>query len=133
MTRDEFFNALWGLVKDTDVGWEENFVGDEDEGEIYVKFKNIIDPTEASYKEMMMGKVKQTLIKDVDPEGASALLCHMSTVLEQNVLHDAMDHMVEHLREVVSEQLKDDDFEEITDQVERLMCAVKLRQKLLGQ
>tara|TARA_R110000751_G_scaffold65859_1_gene134641 strand:+ start:1538 stop:1726 length:189 start_codon:yes stop_codon:yes gene_type:complete len=62
-----------------------------------------------------MGKVKQTLIKDVDPEGASALLCHMSTVLEQNVL-----------------QLKDD-FEELAEQVERLRCAVKLRQKLLGQ
>ncbi len=41
MTRDEFFNALWELVKDTDVNWEETFVGDEDEGEIYVKFKNI--------------------------------------------------------------------------------------------
>lgn len=132
MTRDEFFNALWGLVKDTDVGWEENFVGDEDEGEIYVKFKNIIDPTEASYKEMMMGKVKQTLIEDFHP-------------LEQNVLHVAMDHMVEHLREVASEMLRDavsdaatarqanDDVEEITEQIERLRCAVKLRQKLLGQ
>tara|TARA_R110001583_G_scaffold328_1_gene2946 strand:- start:21409 stop:21648 length:240 start_codon:yes stop_codon:yes gene_type:complete len=79
-----------------------------------------------------MGKVKQTLIEDFDP-------------LEQNVLHVAMDHMVEHLREVASEKLKDavsdaatarqanDDVEELAEQVERLRCAVKLRQKLLGQ
>ena len=41
MTRDELFNALWELVKDTEIEWEENFVGDEDEGEIYIKFRNI--------------------------------------------------------------------------------------------
>ena len=78
-----------------------------------------------------MGKVKQTLIEDFDPELKYGF--RVSTVMEQNVLHVAMDHMVEHLREVASEKLRDDDFEEITDQVERLMCAVKLRQKLLGQ
>jgi hypothetical protein len=90
-----------------------------------------------------MGKVKQTLIEDFDPELKYGF--RVSTVMEQNVLHVAMDHMVEHLREVASEKLRDavsdaatarqanDDVEDLAEQVERLRCAVKLRQKLLGQ
>lgn len=41
MSRDEFFNRLLDMVKDSDIGWEENFVGDEEEGELYIKFTNI--------------------------------------------------------------------------------------------
>ena len=40
MTRDEFFNALWELVKDTDVDWEE-MLDDDGEGGVFVKFTNI--------------------------------------------------------------------------------------------
>ena len=41
LTETELFDRLWEMVKDTDVDWDENFVGDEEEGEIYVKFTNI--------------------------------------------------------------------------------------------
>ena len=40
MTRDEFFNRLWEMVKDTDVGFEE-LLDDDGEGGVYVKFTNI--------------------------------------------------------------------------------------------
>lgn len=41
LTETELFDRLWEMVKDTDVYWDENFVGDEEDGEIYVKFTNI--------------------------------------------------------------------------------------------
>ena len=41
MSRNDFFDALWDLVKDTDVDYYEVFVGDEEPNEIYVKFKGI--------------------------------------------------------------------------------------------
>ena len=41
MNREEFFNRLCNMVKDSDIDWEENFVGDEEEGELYIKFTNI--------------------------------------------------------------------------------------------
>ena len=41
MSKAELFNRLWNVVKDSDIDWEENFVGDEEEGELYIKFKNV--------------------------------------------------------------------------------------------
>ena len=41
MSRNDFFDALRDLVKDTDVDYYEVFVGDEEPNEIYVKFKGI--------------------------------------------------------------------------------------------
>ena len=41
LTNIELFDRLGDMVRDTDVDWAENFVGDEEEGEIYVKFTNI--------------------------------------------------------------------------------------------
>ena len=46
MTRDEFFRRIYKAFADTEIEWEENFVGDEDEAEIYVKFKNIKEDDE---------------------------------------------------------------------------------------
>ena len=42
MNRTEFYELLNKAFKDTDVDWDENFVGDEDLGEVYVKFKSIV-------------------------------------------------------------------------------------------
>ena len=41
MSRNDFFDALWDLVKDTNVDYYEVMVGDEEPNEIYVKFTNI--------------------------------------------------------------------------------------------
>lgn len=41
MSRNDFFDALWDLVKDTNVDYYEVMVGDEEPNEIYVKFKGI--------------------------------------------------------------------------------------------
>ena len=40
MTRDEFFNRLWEMVKDTDVDFEE-LLDDDGEGGVYVRFTNV--------------------------------------------------------------------------------------------
>ena len=41
MSRNDLFDDLWNLVKDTNVDYYEVFVGDEEPNEIYVKFKGI--------------------------------------------------------------------------------------------
>ena len=41
MSKEKFFDALWNLVKDTNVDYFEVIVGDEEPNEIYVKFTNI--------------------------------------------------------------------------------------------
>lgn len=40
MTREEFFNALWDMVKDTNVDFQE-LLDDDGEGGVFVKFTNI--------------------------------------------------------------------------------------------
>ena len=45
MTRDEFFNRLWEMVKDTNVDFYELLDGDG-EGGIYVQFTNIQEEEE---------------------------------------------------------------------------------------
>jgi len=40
MTREEFFNRLWEMVKDTDVDFIE-LLDEDDEGSVFVQFKNI--------------------------------------------------------------------------------------------
>ena len=40
MTRTEFFNALWEMVKDSNVDFEE-LLDDDGEGGVFVKFTNI--------------------------------------------------------------------------------------------
>ncbi len=43
MSRDKFFDALWELVKNTDVDFEEcDFFDDEDV--VYVMFKGVTQP-----------------------------------------------------------------------------------------
>ena len=39
MTREEFFDALWQMLKFTDVDYEELLDG---EGGVYIKFTNVI-------------------------------------------------------------------------------------------
>ena len=41
MNEKDFFKALQNLVKDTNVDYSQEFVGDEEQDEIYVKFKGI--------------------------------------------------------------------------------------------
>jgi len=40
MTREEFFNRLWEMVKDTNVDFKE-LLDDDGEGGVYVQFTNI--------------------------------------------------------------------------------------------
>ncbi len=40
MTREDFFAALWQMVKDTDVDYQE-LMDDDGEGGVYIKFTNI--------------------------------------------------------------------------------------------
>ena len=40
MTRTEFFNALWEMVKDSNVDFEE-LLDDDGEGGVFVRFTNI--------------------------------------------------------------------------------------------
>ena len=41
MTREKFFNALWQMVKDTDVDYQE-LLDDDGEGGVYIKFTNVV-------------------------------------------------------------------------------------------
>ena len=40
MTKEDFFDALWQMVKDTDVGYQE-LMDEDDEGGVYVRFTNL--------------------------------------------------------------------------------------------
>ena len=40
MTKEDFFDALWQMVKDTDVDYQE-LMDDDGEGGVYIKFTNI--------------------------------------------------------------------------------------------
>ena len=40
MDREDFFEALWQMVKDTDVDYQE-LMDDDGEGGVYIKFTNI--------------------------------------------------------------------------------------------
>jgi len=40
MTKEDFFDALWQMIKDTDVDYEE-LMDDDGEGGVYIKFTNI--------------------------------------------------------------------------------------------
>jgi len=41
MNKQALFDALWDLVKETDVDFLEVYVGDEQDGQIYVRFENV--------------------------------------------------------------------------------------------
>ena len=40
MTKEDFFEALWQMVKDTDVDYQE-LMDDDGEGGVYIRFTNI--------------------------------------------------------------------------------------------
>ena len=40
MTREAFFDALWQMVKDTDVDYQE-LLDDDGEGGVYIRFTNV--------------------------------------------------------------------------------------------
>ncbi len=40
MTKEDFFDALWQMVKDTDVGYQE-LMDTDDEGGVYIRFTNL--------------------------------------------------------------------------------------------
>jgi hypothetical protein len=41
MNRQVLFDRLWDLVKESDVDFLEVYVGDEEEGQVYVRFENL--------------------------------------------------------------------------------------------
>ena len=41
MNRQALFDGLWDLVKESDVDFLEVYVGDEEEGQVYVRFENL--------------------------------------------------------------------------------------------
>ena len=41
MDKRVLFDGLWDLVKESDVDFLEVYVGDEEEGQIYVRFENL--------------------------------------------------------------------------------------------
>lgn len=43
MTKNELFEAIWNIVKNTEIDFEEQYVGDEEPNQIYFKFKNVKD------------------------------------------------------------------------------------------
>ena len=45
MSKNDLFDALWKIVKDTNVDYYEVIVGDEEPDEMYVKFKGIEENT----------------------------------------------------------------------------------------
>ena len=57
MTRDEFFNRLWEMVKDTNVDFYELLDGDG-EGGIYVQFTNIQEEEEEEEEEAMQTTIE---------------------------------------------------------------------------
>ena len=52
MNETEFFDLLWILLINTDVDYERFWMGDEKEGEIYVKFTNVQKSKEADDVDM---------------------------------------------------------------------------------
>ena len=41
MNKQMLFDGLWDLVKESDVDFVEIYVGDEEDGQVYVRFENI--------------------------------------------------------------------------------------------
>tara|TARA_R110000822_G_scaffold60254_1_gene150113 strand:+ start:149 stop:499 length:351 start_codon:yes stop_codon:yes gene_type:complete len=41
MNKEELFISIWEIIKKTEIEFEEHLVGDEEENEIYFKFKNV--------------------------------------------------------------------------------------------
>jgi hypothetical protein len=41
MDREDFFDALWQMVKDTDVDYQE-LLDDDGEGGVYIRFTNVV-------------------------------------------------------------------------------------------
>ena len=46
MNKRVLFDGLWDLVKESDVDFLEVYVGDEGEGQIYVRFDNLEESEE---------------------------------------------------------------------------------------
>jgi hypothetical protein len=43
MNKQMLFDGLWNLVKESDVDFLEVYVGDEGEGQIYIRFDNLVE------------------------------------------------------------------------------------------
>ena len=43
MNKQMLFDGLWDLVKESDVDFLEVYVGDEEKGQIYVRFENLTE------------------------------------------------------------------------------------------
>ena len=43
MNKQMLFDGLWDLVKESDVDFFEVYVGDEGEGQIYIRFDNLVE------------------------------------------------------------------------------------------
>ena len=51
MSKNDLLDALWKLIKDTNVDYYEVIIGDEEPNEIYLNFKGIEESTDAEKRQ----------------------------------------------------------------------------------
>ena len=109
MSRDEFFNRLRNMVKDSDIDWEENFVGDEKEGELYIKFTNITHETMSAtvmkYRETELIKAVDVYSDSLDEKTLRLYVYNDLLEKYNNVDYETVDAFIAMTKEMVS--LKD--------------------------
>lgn len=109
MSRDEFFNRLRNMVKDSDIDWEENFVGDEKEGELYIKFTNITHETMSAtvmkYRETELIKAVDVYSDSLDEKTLRLYVYNDLLEKYNNVDYETIDAFIAMTKEMVS--LKD--------------------------
>ena len=109
MSRDEFFNRLRNMVKDSDIDWEENFVGDEKEGELYIKFTNITPETMSAtvmkYRETELIKAVDVYSDSLDEKTLRLYVYNDLLEKYNNVDYETIDAFIAMTKEMVS--LKD--------------------------
>ena len=109
MSRDDFFNRLRNMVKDSDIDWEENFVGDEKEGELYIKFTNITHETMSAtvmkYRETELIKAVDVYSDSLDEKTLRLYVYNDLLEKYNNVDYETIDAFIAMTKEMVS--LKD--------------------------
>ena len=97
------------MVKDSDIDWEENFVGDEKEGELYIKFTNITHETMSAtvmkYRETELIKAVDVYSDSLDEKTLRLYVYNDLLEKYNNVDYETVDAFIAMTKEMVS--LKD--------------------------
>ena len=97
------------MVKDSDIDWEENFVGDEKEGELYIKFTNITHETMSAtvmkYRETELIKAVDVYSDSLDEKTLRLYVYNDLLEKYNNVDYETIDAFIAMTKEMVS--LKD--------------------------